>query len=321
MLTLILSVMCASCFGFAAQRSSICVISGLLKVIEDGSTRLILSFFRCSLWVALISVPLASLSFDVNPAEVYAPSLIVIGGGIAFGIGATINGGCAFGTLTRLATGDMSFLSSVAGIAAGVELQHGASWIFSTSPPIGPSVVTSSPGWGLALFALALVHGAQELVVRFRGPFSGRWPPEKAVAVMGLCAGLLYALNGPWNYLLDPDRLIAIANSQQIDKPSLAILSIATLAGGVVCAVNDREFRLRLPLSVLPRRALGGTLMGMGSAVIPGGNSVLILHAYPLLSPHATPAYAAMIMSSGAMLYLSSVLRHSARFPFRNRGT
>ncbi len=35
--------------------------------------------------------------------------------------------------------------------------------------------------------------------------------------------------------------------------------------------------------------------MGFGAALVPGGNDVLILHAIPILSPHALPAYLAML--------------------------
>ena len=33
----------------------------------------------------------------------------------------------------------------------------------------------------------------------------------------------------------------------------------------------------------------------MGAAMIPGGNDVLILHGIPSLSPHAVPAFLAML--------------------------
>ena len=39
----------------------------------------------------------------------------------------------------------------------------------------------------------------------------------------------------------------------------------------------------------------GGILMGIGAALVPGGNDVLLLNAIPGLSPHALPAYLAML--------------------------
>ncbi len=35
--------------------------------------------------------------------------------------------------------------------------------------------------------------------------------------------------------------------------------------------------------------------MGLGAALVPGGNDVLLLNAIPGLSPHAVPAYLAML--------------------------
>ena len=36
--------------------------------------------------------------------------------------------------------------------------------------------------------------------------------------------------------------------------------------------------------------------MGLGAALVPGGNDVLLLNAIPGLSPHALPAYFAMLV-------------------------
>lgn len=53
-------------------------------------------------------------------------------------------------------------------------------------------------------------------------------------------------------------------------------------------------------------------MMGFGAALIPGGNGVLVLHAFPALSPHAVPAYIALILGVGASLLVSRFLRRSA---------
>ncbi len=42
--------------------------------------------------------------------------------------------------------------------------------------------------------------------------------------------------------------------------------------------------------------------MGLGAAMIPGGNDVLILHGIPFLSPHAVPAFLAMLVGIAVSL-------------------
>jgi hypothetical protein len=40
---------------------------------------------------------------------------------------------------------------------------------------------------------------------------------------------------------------------------------------------------------------MGGALMGAGAVLTPGGNDTLILKTLPGLSPHAIPAFAALL--------------------------
>ena len=42
--------------------------------------------------------------------------------------------------------------------------------------------------------------------------------------------------------------------------------------------------------------------MGVGVTLTPGGNDVLILHSIPSGSPHALPAYAALLVGTAAGL-------------------
>jgi hypothetical protein len=70
----------------------------------------------------------------------------------------------------------------------------------------------------------------------------------------------------------------------------------AAPAGTVVSAVLRGSVRLRRPT---PRAALrhlsAGAMMGAGAILIPGGNDGLILFGLPALSPHALPAWLAIV--------------------------
>jgi hypothetical protein len=53
---------------------------------------------------------------------------------------------------------------------------------------------------------------------------------------------------------------------------------------------------------------IGGTLMGAGAVLIPGGNDTLILDSLPGLSPHAIPAFVALLFGIGMTLLLMRLL-------------
>lgn len=48
--------------------------------------------------------------------------------------------------------------------------------------------------------------------------------------------------------------------------------------------------------------------MGLGGALIPGSNDELILRAIPALSPHALPAYIALLAGVACALWLLRLL-------------
>ncbi len=55
----------------------------------------------------------------------------------------------------------------------------------------------------------------------------------------------------------------------------------------------------------------GGTLMGAGAALVPGGNDAPVLHALPALLPQAALAYAALVAGAACTLLLLRALRDS----------
>jgi hypothetical protein len=81
-------------------------------------------------------------------------------------------------------------------------------------------------------------------------------------------------------------------------------LFFAALAGGVLLSSLTRgsfalDWRPRIDWS---GNMFGGVLMGVGVALTPGGNDVLVLHTIPSGSPHALPAYAALLVGTAAGL-------------------
>jgi hypothetical protein len=70
-------------------------------------------------------------------------------------------------------------------------------------------------------------------------------------------------------------------------------------------AVLRGSFRLRRIRAVAAlRHGMAGIMMGMGAAMIPGGNDGLILFGLPALSPHALPSWLAIIVGVWLALIL-----------------
>jgi hypothetical protein len=66
------------------------------------------TLLKAVLWVVAVSVPiLVFLPDTAAPNRSYAISVAAIGGGFLFGVGAAVNGGCAFSTLGQLANGNL----------------------------------------------------------------------------------------------------------------------------------------------------------------------------------------------------------------------
>jgi uncharacterized protein len=298
---LLVAAPCAIAMGYAAQRGSICAVRGVEAVIEHRSPRLFVSFLRASGWVALVSLPLIWLGVgDVRLASNIWPSVAILGGAFLFGVGAATNGGCSFGTLLRLAAGDLSFLMTLIGLSVGFALQRATPW---APDPVdaGPSLLAQPHLPAMAVFALLVVWALRE-VLRFskrNAPESGGWAPEIAVVVMGVAGGVLYALYGSWMYTVALDRGLATMMSDGIGDIDLAVLFVSLLGGAALAARRMRLWRIRFRTLEAGQRLLAGVMMGFGAALVPGGNDALVLHAVPALSAHALPAYIAMSAGIG----------------------
>ena len=93
----------------------------------------------------------------------------------------------------------------------------------------------------------------------------------------------------------------------------------AVLLGMALSTVQRRSFRVdwRPQLSWL-RNIGGGALMGLGTALLPGGNDALVLYGIPSLSPHALPVFAAMVGGIAAALWLLRYVGVEMRVSCRN---
>ena len=108
MMILTLSLAFAFVLGFSAHRAGICAVAAVAEVITSRTARTFLSFLKVVLWVLLVNGIAAVVTPGVPPSyTALVFSIYTIAGGLLFGIGAAINGGCSFSTISKIAQGDL----------------------------------------------------------------------------------------------------------------------------------------------------------------------------------------------------------------------
>ncbi len=125
-----------------------------------------------------------------------------------------------------------------------------------------------------------------------------------AALLLGAANGVLFARFGSWTYTSTAgESLSHLLLGDPAPGPFRWVLFAALLGGVVVSSLIRGDFtadwRPRVGWLV---NLMGGALMGVGAALVPGGNDALILHGIPGGSPHALAAYFALLVGAAAGL-------------------
>jgi uncharacterized membrane protein YedE/YeeE len=133
--------------------------------MTSGSAHMLWSLLQAMLWTIMLTGVLA-LVFGLapQPAWTRTPLSWALAGGLLFGVGAAVNGGCSLSTLTRLADGDLGMLAALAGFLAGVSTWTGvqaAGWPAGLAPVVSPWLRWPQLApWLLALLLAWALHRA-----------------------------------------------------------------------------------------------------------------------------------------------------------------
>lgn len=316
---LVVSLLLAGILGFSAERASICTVRAVAEILTTRRAFMLLSFAKTVLWVMVVTLALGWL-VPVTERSAWTLSLHALAGGLVFGLGAAVNGGCAFSTLTRLASGQLSMAVTLSGLcfgAAGFHLL--ASKHLLPAPAAAPKLEPDALSAILILGVLILWAGWEGLRLwrtRRTGStlkelvFADRYRLSTAALLMGASNAFLYALYDTWTYTSVLDRSVRqMMGSSEESHPLHWALFAAVFAGMLLSVRIKGRFRPDWRPSVRWLLHLGGGLMmGLGAAMVPGGNDVLILSGIPGLSPHAVPAYLTMIAGIAFALAVMGVL-------------
>ncbi len=271
--------------GAALSRVSLCAVAGVQRAM---SARDYSGLQRLALAAAGAGVVLLLLA-GLAPGMVLLPGMApfhagIIIGGVLLGLGALVNGGCYLGSVLYLGSGNVNFLFTLAGIAAGARAAAALA-LLPAGDAAGARMVM-----GYAWIGGVLVFALLTLVLLWRARPAARW----LALVVGLLAGLVYARHPGWSYGTVLDALAHGRFSRMDWSANLSALLL--FAGALAGAWRAGSFRLQRPERWRALRcAAGGLIMGCGAALVPGGNDSLLLWAIPGLTLYGALAYFLML--------------------------
>jgi uncharacterized membrane protein YedE/YeeE len=161
--------------GIALERSRFCFVSAVsnLVLMKDGRLMrgVITGLMIASVGFALmmfLQVPDPDLGTIPVNAHVYPLSWTIVFGGLLFGIGSILAGGCVVGSLSRLGEGSLSVIILTAGLLVGIsfyELQ-GEFWYDNFIVNAKQVWLPAYIGWPLTIVVTLLVLAFMYYVIR-----------------------------------------------------------------------------------------------------------------------------------------------------------
>ena len=312
--------------GFALKRSELCMVKAIYTLGRYYHAVDLVSLMKVILWGWLMVIVISVIRPDLKPlwSGGFEPSIGMFIGGLIFGLGAAVNSACILSTLTRLGTGQLRMLFTLAGLSVGLVVH--TSIQFSNEPLLQDIQLLSSParsGWPLNIqmviipIVLLSLWAIREVVCQwfyvpalrpgggFVLPTLGS-PRSVTIALLGLAIGGLLFFYPFWSYPLIIEQVIHAAMGKgKVPELSILLVIPALLFGIIIAAMSTRQFRFewKFQLSWI-LNGIGGFLMGFGCGLIPGDSLHLLFHALLSLSPHALPALMVILigMFSGSLL-------------------
>jgi Sulphur transport len=319
MIALVLAASLAFVLGFVAHRASICAVRAVAEFQHARTGFMAASITKSMLWVMVVTIPVFLLTQPAGPyLGGWALTATALGGGFLFGAGAGMNGACAYSTMTRLADGEGRMLATILGFALGVLAYVGLVGSGAIDRPVAvPTQFGELSRWAIAILVALALLAAWEVVRIWRRRDTAlslfdcvvarQYRLSTAAMVIGLCGAAIYLLFGSAGYTSTYELLIeGSLGTRPWPSTGRWLLLLAVFGGMFLSALQRQSFHLDLkPRSSWLRNGAGGTLMGLGAAMAPGGNDVLALYAVPLFSPHGLPTLAAMVVGIFAGLAVS----------------
>ena len=323
-------------FGFVLQRGRFCMNSAFRDII-------LLKEFKLAkaVVIALITLMIGFAIFALVGVIDLAPKPLKIWGavvgGLVFGIGMVLAGGCASGTTYRVGEGMMGSLVAAIGLTLGalmtkfgvlVEIKNALQTTVIELTPSVPLTLFGDFGTMTPIFMLILgIVGAVltfyfwglpalkkrtegEPLIKFDNAvesiFKKAYPWWVTGIVIGIIGTVAYVvangvlgITGGWMNLS-----LWLTTGDAVAWAGFIIAGI--ILGSFISAMIAGEFKIRVPKEglTLLKQLIGGILMGFGAVTAMGCNITNILGGVPQLSLHSIITGACIMFGSWIMAYL-----------------
>lgn len=302
----ILLICCGLAFwlGYSVNQGGTCSVATAQELLFKRRPRRFISLLATSAMAGLVTLAMFSSGHaGFGIANVASVAFGIIVGATIFGIGATINDACLFGSLGRLSDGELRLVFLPVGLITGFFIAEQRD--FGLRPMLHPSVLTTDKEWwpAAANLYLAILFGSLAYLRKRSRTTRSRWSLGLSSVVLGATGGALYVSAPSWTYadLLQQSLPLAMPAASTVTLPTV----VASLGGAFYSAHRRGSWHLRFgSITDVVQTFIGGVLMGIGASFIPGGNDGLILAAIPAFSPGGAAAYllmTAVIMSCLAL--------------------
>lgn len=292
MITTIGGIALGLLLGFSLQKGGYCMNTAFRSFFLEKDRSLV----RAWVLILLINIVGVKLLADfgvLDPlvAPLFWPALIV--GGLLFGAGMVLAGGCASGTYYRCGRGMVGSIGALFGFVIGTSVIDGGALTFLQSTLRAPTIEVN--GQVPTLFNLLGINGllGQWLLIAalaipavvwlVRSPkqrFLIGWSWKRTgalVGVLALVAWVLSAMEGR-NYGLSftqptvaLTRFVLSGDASGISVASFMVVGVPV--GALIAARVTNEAVLRLPdPKRLVRQVGGGLTMGVGASIAGGCN-------------------------------------------------
>lgn len=309
-----LSIVLALITGFSIKRGNICAVAAVHQWVNHRNAFHMRSLFTGMCCAGLVLAVMAwGFQGSTGIFYEYEVTSITVLAGALFGVGAWLNRACILGTISFVSTGDLNYLGTLLGLFIGALLgQYGYNPMLTSNIPVLQTPTALAAGivclYGVVLLLNVMRHLRSKRVPQnLNTVHQVSYNLLPMIIVVGTCSAILHALNGEWTY---PATFIRIAEGLATDAKqplgSSAIYSIATFAGGLLAAKIRSEIKIQaLRISLIARRLIGGTAMGIAICMIPGGNESMMFSGAPSLALHAVVAYVSMTLTLYIVTYAS----------------
>ncbi|MBI2152561.1 MAG: YeeE/YedE family protein [Candidatus Rokubacteria bacterium] len=316
------AVLTGLAFGYVSQRGGFCLTRALSNLYIMGDATIVRAYLL-ALLVATIGVHLLMAwgLVDIPPSAIRPFRWVAnIVGGLLFGVGMILSGGCSGSTWYRVGEGAVGAWVVLFGFALGattmtVGILAPARQVLRASvitvdggPPTLASMI-GAPSW-----VVIAVLGIVVAVFLWRGggePEHGKWPWPAT----GLAVGVLIALGWWTSSFGDAPSGITLASNtgQALTYPLVGypnrvnwsmVLLVGVPVGAFLGAWPAREFRWKLPPGwSLVQLFAGGLLMGASAILAEGCNITQGLTNSATLAVGSLVAFGAMWVGAYAAVW------------------